>query len=113
MENSDRYLEELEGVSGEVLGATCRAKALAYIIRRGGSGGAVTTSRPLLQRLNDFDNGKVLVDVPPAALPIPCKPAFYDIAWRYASAFPEDEIQNFIDEHEKQQSKGLLGWFRG
>jgi signal recognition particle subunit SRP68 len=114
MENGDKYLQELEDLVGDISGAVCRAEAQAYLIRKkGGSSGSSATSRPLLLRLNDFDGGKVLADVPPAPLAIPCKPAFYDIAWRYASAFPEEKIQNHINEYEKQQSKGLLGWFRG
>lgn len=113
MEYGEEYLESLEELRTDIIGATCRAKAQAYLIRKEGSGGAMETSRPLLMRLNDFDGGRVLADVPPAAIPIPCKPAFFDVAWNYASTFPEDEIQSHIDEHEKQQSKGLLGWFKG
>jgi len=113
MEYGDEYSEALEDLRADITGAACRAKAEAYLMRKGGSGGASETSRPLLLRLNDFDGGRVLADVPPAAIPIPCKPAFFDVAWNYASSFPEDEIQKHIDEHEKQQSKGLLGWFRG
>lgn len=113
MEYGDEYLEALEELRVDIAGAACRAKAQAYLMQKGGSGGTSATSRPLLLRLNDFDGGRVLADVPPAVIPIPCKPAFFDVAWNYASAFPEHEIQNHIDEHEKQQSKGLLGWFRG
>jgi signal recognition particle subunit SRP68 len=112
MEYGDEYLEALEELRVAIMGAACRAKAQAYLMKKGGSGGTSATSRPLLLRLDDFDGGRVLADVPPAPIPIPCKPAFFDVAWNYASAFPEDEIQKHIDEHEKQQSKGLMGWFR-
>lgn len=113
MEYSDEYLEALDELGRDIAGASCRAKAQAYLMKKGKSVGMSATSRPLLLRLNDFDGGRVFADVPPETIPIPCKPAFYDVAWKYASEFPEDEIQNFIDEHEKQQNKGLLGWFRG
>lgn len=113
MEYGDEYLEALEDLRRDIMAASCRAKAQAYLMRTGESGGTAATSRPLLLRLNDFDGGRVLADVPPAAIPIPCKPAFFDVAWNYASEFPEDEIANHIEEYEKQQSKGLLGWFRG
>lgn len=113
MEYGDEYLDALDQLRVDIAGASCRAKAQAYLMSKGASGGTSETSRPLLLRLNDFDGGRVLADVPPAVIPVPCKPAFFDVAWNYASAFPEDEIQAHIDEHEKQQSKGLLGWFRG
>jgi signal recognition particle subunit SRP68 len=113
MEFGDEFLDALEVLRLDIAGAVCRVKAQAYMLRREANGGASTSSRSLLLRLDEFDGGKVLADVPLAPIPIPCKPAFFDVAWNYASALPVDELQKHIDEHGEQKSKGLLGWFRG
>jgi signal recognition particle subunit SRP68 len=113
MEHLDEYLDALELLRVDIAGATCRVKAQARLSRKGGSGGVSASYRPLLLRLDEFDGGRVLADVPPVPIPIPCKPTFFDMAWDYASAIPVDELQKHIDEHGEQKSKGLLGWFRG
>lgn len=113
MEHGDEYLDALEVLRFDIAGAVCRVKAQAYMLCQGSNVGASRSSRSLLLRLDEFDGGKVLADVPPAPIPIPCKPAFFDLAWNYAGAFPVDELQKHIDEHGEQKSQSFLGWFRG
>lgn len=96
----------------------------------------ITTDRPLLLRLNDCDGGTLrapIADLKP--MPLPCKPAFYDLAYGHAldthSSF--DELEAFIYQHTKApvssasseskdedeapsgngSSSGLFGWLTG
>jgi len=88
----------------------------------------VTTDRPLLLRLYEYDGGTS--DAPIAALrpmPLPCKPAFYDLAYGYAldQTNSMDVLEAFIHEHtvtpiteeEKEGSgngdSGIFGWLTG
>jgi hypothetical protein len=90
----------------------------------------IKTSRPLMQRLDEWDAGDVLADVPPMFMPIPQKPVFYDLAWDYVSDMTDqlEVIQNHIDEQtgakeeavhelnaETTSSSGgsLFGWLTG
>ena len=108
----DEAADALKLLRDDIIGAICRVKAQAYLSREGGSGCVSASSRPLLLRLDEFDGGRVLADVPLLPIPIPCKPTFFDMAWNYASAIPVDELQKHVDEHGEQKSKGWLGWFR-
>lgn len=64
----------------------------------------ITTDRPLLLRLNDCDGGTLrapIADLRP--MPLPCKPAFYDLAYGHAidthSSF--DRLEAFLYQHTK------------
>ena len=97
---------------------------------------AITTDRPLLLRLNDCDGGNLrapIADLRP--MPLPCKPAFFDLAYGHAldthSSF--DQLEAFIYQHTKApvssasseskdveeapsgngSSSGLFGWLTG
>jgi len=64
----------------------------------------ITTDRPLLLRLNDCDGGTVgapIADLRP--LPLPCKPAFYDLAYGHAvdTHSSLDKLEAFLYEHTK------------
>ncbi len=98
---------------------------------------AITTDRPLLLRLNDCDGGNLrapIADLRP--MPLPCKPAFFDLAYGHAldthSSF--DQLEAFLYQHTKAPvssstseskeeedatasgsggSSGLFGWLTG
>ena len=94
----------------------------------------VTTDRPLLLRLYEYDGGTP--DAPIADLrpmPLPCKPVFYDLAYGHAldSSNSMDALENFLYQHtaapisnavgegendvgsDGGSSGGLLGWLTG
>ena len=92
----------------------------------------ITTDRPLLLRLNDYDGGTPgapIADLRP--LPLPCKPAFYDLAYGHAldTHSSADRLEAFLYEHtvapvsaaaESKEnessspgSSGLFGWLTG
>lgn len=119
-EEIDKCLEELEDLQKTDLAVLeVRLKAALYLRNSGESAGfTVGTDRPLWMRLEEFDPGTSsgsLVDNPPRAIPIPAKPVFYDIAWKYAGGnFPMEEL---VAETEKLQPKerggGIFGWLTG
>lgn len=117
----EEHLEALEKLETTGLpGLDVRLKAAAYLQKSGPAGGFTSgTDRPLWLRLEEFDPGTTgsMVDDPPRAIPIPCKPVFYDIAWKYAGGnFPVDQLQEEIDKREPQNSNGgggILGWLTG
>jgi hypothetical protein len=95
----------------------------------------ITTDRPLLLRLNDYDggtSGAPIADL--RLLPLPCKPAFYDLAYGHAldTHSSADRLEAFLYEHtvapvsateeSKEEpstpggsgaSSGLFGWLTG
>jgi len=94
----------------------------------------ITTDRPILLRLYEFDGGTI--DAPIADLrpmPLPCKPAFYDVAYGHAldPNGSADTIKQFLYEHtvapvsvyEEEKAgdddtgggagAGLFGWLTG
>ena len=122
-EEIEAYLEELEALQKKDLaGLEVRLKAALYLQKSGSASGFTTgTDRPLWLRLEEFDPGTgsaSLVDNPPKAIPIPCKPVFYDIAWKYCGGnLPVDRLEEEIERRQPKQassgSGGLLGWFTG
>jgi len=115
----EAYLQELEKLAKVDLPVLdVRIKAAQYLAKTGNTGGFTTgTDRPLWMRLEEFDPGMTgapLVDSPPMPIPIPCKPVFYDIAWRYAGGqFPIEELEAEIALREPRKSGGIFGWLSG
>ena len=89
----------------------------------------ITTDRPLLLRLYEYDGGSLeapIADLRP--IPLPCKPAFYDLAYGYAldQSNSADAIKEFIYEHtvapisdyeeetdDSGTGGGIFGWLTG
>ena len=144
MPHAEEYLGQLEALPLESsIGAVRAALALqqrlqARRLQKAGaasSGGApfcATTDRPLLLRLYDCDGG--IPGAPIAGLrpmPLPCKPAFYDLAYGHVldTDGSMDRLEAFLYEHtakpvseEKDEEDtaggassggGLLGWLTG
>lgn len=117
----ETYLEELEALEKTELAVLeIRVKAALYLRNSGASTGFTAgTDRPLWMRLEEFDPGVTggsLVDVPPRAIPIPCKPVFYDIAWRYyGGCFPIEELEEQIENLDPKVASGggIFGWLSG
>ncbi|KAF4634938.1 hypothetical protein G7Y89_g3150 [Cudoniella acicularis] len=87
-----------------------------------------TSSRPLIERLNEYPTKVVnfsnLVTYPPRLEPVPVKPLFFDAAWNYIE-YPGREIENVTQngtsdvvhpsqgtEQTAQQKKGWFGFGR-
>jgi hypothetical protein len=137
MAHSEDYLTELDALPVESARAAIRA---AWYLQGsgsssggGGSGGdhahqvCRPTKRPLMLRLPDADAGTVLAGEL-VAMPIPCKPVFYDLALYYTLETTKsvDPIQAYVEEHTVPEEpddeptptssgggKGLLGWLTG
>ena len=116
----ENYLEALENLQKKELPALeVRLKAARYLQEADSTGGFTSgTNRPLWMRLEEFDPGMPgsMVDDPPRPIPIPCKPVFYDIAWKYAGGnFPVDQLQEEIEKREPKASGsgGIFGWLTG
>jgi len=147
MPRSNEYLDQLEKLPlqssiGTVKAATALAHRQQTRKLQKAAGGddavglsnVVTTDRPLLLRLYDYDGGTPgapIADLRP--MPLPCKPAFYDLAYGYAldTQSSMDKLQAFLYEHTEapvsQETKeedenggggsgsggGLFGWLKG
>jgi len=146
MPHADRYLEQLESLP--LASATGAVKAAMIIQQRqharklqkaGAAVGAdgpvvepITTDRPLLLRLNDYDGGTPeapIADLRP--MPLPCKPAFYDLAYGHALDTHDsmDRLKEFLYQHTAAPvseetnddegagntagGTGLFGWLKG
>jgi signal recognition particle subunit SRP68 len=118
MDDCDVYLTALDELSVKIRALMTRAEALRCLQTQAASGGSTKSDRPLWLRLDDLDAGNLLADDPPLTIPMPCKPAFYDVAWQYVGGdFPLDELDECIAAHEPKSktsfSGGLLSWFGG
>jgi signal recognition particle subunit SRP68 len=117
MPHHTEYMEELEQLESKLEGAPAGVQAALFLSTC--SSHVQKTNRPLLLRLDEADAGTVLADVPPAIMPMPCKPIFYDLAYDVAvdSTESTDAIQKYIEDHTVQPKSssvgGLLGWFSG
>jgi len=145
MSHADEYLQQLEELPlMSAIGAVRAAMALQQrqhtrkLQKAGATGDGisstwqepVTTDRPLLLRLYEYDGGTSeapIADLRP--MPLPCKPAFYDLAYGYALDQTDsmDVLEAFINEHtvapftEKEEEKdgssnsdsGIFGWLTG
>lgn len=146
MPHADQYLEELDALPlRSATGAVKAAMALqqrqhARKLQKAGAaaGGVVaapiTTDRPLLLRLNDYDGGTPgapIADLRP--MPLPCKPAFYDLAYGHVidTHSSMDQLEAFLYQHTaapvSEETKedesaaeggtgggsGLFGWLTG
>ena len=147
MPHAEEYLQQLEGLplasaTGAVRAAIAlqqrqHARKVQKAASAAGSGDEhsanpsplqelVTTDRPLLLRLYEYDGGTP--DAPIADLrpmPLPCKPSFYDLAYGHAldPTNSIDRLESFIYEHtlapvsdykaeekNKGDSSGIFGW---
>jgi hypothetical protein len=114
MDDADSYLTALEDLGSKIRALMTRAEALRYLQTQAATGGSSKSDRPLWLRLDDLDAGSVLADDPPLIIPMPCKPAFYDVAWQYVGGdFPLDDLDEYIAAHEPKSSSsgGILSWF--
>jgi hypothetical protein len=114
MDDAESYLTALVELASKIQALMTRAEALRYLQTQAASGGSSKSDRPLWLRLDDLDAGSCLADDPPLTMPMPCKPAFYDVAWQYVGGeFPLDELDEYIAAHEPKStsSGGLLSWF--
>jgi len=110
----DANIDVLVALEKEIVSERCRANASAFLVMCGSNASSATTGLPLVRRLDDFDAGGPtynLSSVPPSLEPIPCKPAFFDIANSYVTEFPLEDLQHHVNAHHLQ-SKGFLRWFR-
>lgn len=117
LNGSDSYLKGLSELVVKIEYLSCRVEATLLLQSQQSialAPSARQTNRPLWLRLDDYDAGPVLVDDPPVPIPIPCKPAFYDIAWQHVgSSFPVGALEEYIAKQQKQTKKsaGFFGWF--
>lgn len=114
MDDADIYFKALVDLASKIQALMTRAEALRYLQTQAASGGSSKSDRPLWLRLDDLDAGSVLADDPPLTIPMPCKPAFYDVAWQYVGGeFPMEELDEYIATHEPKStaSGGILSWF--
>jgi len=144
MSRADEYLQQLEELPlTSAIGAVRAAMTLQQRqhtrkLQKAGAAGdgisstwqePVTTDRPLLLRLYEYDGGTSeapIADLRP--MPLPCKPAFYDLAYGYAldQTGSMDVLEAFINEHtvapftEKEEEKegsnndsSIFGWLTG
>jgi hypothetical protein len=114
MDDADGYLTALKDLASKIQALMTRAEALRYLQTQAATGGSSKSDRPLWLRLDDLDAGSVLADDPPLTMPMPCKPAFYDVAWQYVGGdFPLEELDEYIAAHEPKSapSGGILSWF--
>jgi len=84
------------------------------------------TSRPLIERLNEYPNKELnlsnIVTYPPKLEPVPVKPLFFDAAWNYIE-YPDRQINitaKNVAEHivsdtsstkQQPQAQQKKGWF--
>ena len=116
----DLYLEALEDLLTQVRVMSCRVEATLYLQTHhqgSSSSSSQPTDRPLWLRLHDLDAGTVLADDPPLAIPIPTKPAFFDIAWQHIGGdLPTGVVDDYLARHAeepKSSSRGILSWLSG
>lgn len=149
MPHSEDYLKQLEDLPLESsIGAIKAAMALsqrqqARKLQKATAGmdetmatsmAPITTDRPLLLRLNDCDGGTLKAPIAELRpMPLPCKPAFYDLAYGHAvdTHLSFDRLEAFLYQHTKapiassleskeeeenpapQSGGGLFGWLTG
>jgi len=115
MEMGDELIESMADLKKEVIAAQCRTRASSYLASRGSGASSATTGLTLLRRLDDFDSGGKtyrIAAVPPNLEPMPCKPAFFDIANSYVNQFPIDELEFYANTLKATGSRGFMSWFR-
>ena len=115
MEMADELIEFMADLQKEITAVQVRTRASSFLASRGSEASSATTGLTLLRRLDDFDSGgktSHIADVPPALEPIPCKPAFFDIANNYVNEFPMDELEFHSNAVKAKGSRGFMSWFR-
>ena len=113
IENIDELIESMASLEREITIVKVRAKASLYLANQGSNASSATSGLTLLCRLNDFDSGGKthrIADVPPSLKPIPCKPAFFDIANNYVSELPLSELERQINHSKGSNTGGILSW---
>lgn len=99
MEEADDLIKSMADLQNEINAVQVRTKASLFLASRGSDASSATSGLTLLCRLDDFDSGGVtyrVADVPPSLKPIPCKPAFFDIANNYVNSFPTDALERHV-----------------
>ncbi len=99
MEEADELIKSMADLQNEINAVQVRTKASSFLASRGSDASSATSGLTLLCRLDDFDSGGVtyrVADVPPSLKPIPCKPAFFDIANNYINSFPTDALERHV-----------------
>eukprot|EP00980_Cylindrotheca_fusiformis_P023469 scaffold10507_cov128-Cylindrotheca_fusiformis.AAC.2 len=125
MPHADEYMNELEDLP--ISSTFAAIQAAMYLQTKHGrnSGGRIETDRPLLLRLQEEDSGTVLAELTP--MPMPCKPAFFDLAYGHAMDSTEsvEKIQAYVDMHTvkpdideaestaSSSGGGIFGWLTG
>lgn len=115
MERADELIEAMADLKNEITAVQVRTRASSFLASRGSEASSVTSGLTLLCRLDDFDSGGLtfrVADVPPSLKPIPCKPAFFDIANNYVSELPMDELEFHASAVKAKGSRGFMSWFR-
>ncbi len=116
MDDADEFIESMALLQQEIAVVVIRTKASAFLASRGSEASSVSTGLTLLRRLDDFDSGGKtyrIADVPPALEPIPCKPAFFDIANNFVREFPLEELEYHAQSLKaSSESRGFMNWFR-
>jgi len=105
MKQADAYMDALDNLLHEIKTIKLRFQLQSYL-----GASTLSTTGDLFSKLDQFKPSSNIVEIAP--IPAPAKPAFFDIAWNYASLFPQQELTKYIDENKPKGSTGLMGWFR-
>ena len=113
------FQNQLNNLKVHILSNMARVKASRFLEQQEErQGSSKATNRPLWLRINELDGGTVLADQDPSplAVPIPCKPVFYDVACELATdnSASLDALEDFIAQNEPKKKKiggGLFSWF--
>jgi len=108
MIHADAYMDALDRLlQNDLPTIKLRFQLQTYLSN---SGSSTTTGGDMFSQLDKFQPASTIVDLAP--IPMPAKPAFFDIAWNYASHFPEEELKAYVNENKPKASGGLMSWFR-
>mmetsp|Transcript_26092 Transcript_26092/g.38598 ORF Transcript_26092/g.38598 Transcript_26092/m.38598 type:complete len:544 (-) Transcript_26092:104-1735(-) len=105
MQKGDKYIDELERLSHEIEALMLRFQIQAYL-----GTSSLSSTGDLFSRLNQFNPVQNVTEL--ALIPLPAKPAFFDIAWNHANTFPRDDLQGYVDQKKSKSNSGLLSWFQ-
>lgn len=105
MEKADEYIHELERLIDEIGAIKLRIQIQACIGKN-----SLSSTGDLFSRLNQFNPVHNFAELSP--IPLPAKPAFFDIAWNHVNAFPRGDLRSYVDKRKNRSSSNLLGWFQ-
>jgi len=121
MEHADEYIATMIELGKQNAKSKNEAEASAFLLQSGFLSRSSTTQAgpaapTLLERLDDFDSGGPtynLTKTTPSLQPIPCKPAFFDIASNFVDLYLlDEELGTLCDTYSQSSSRGILCWFR-